>query len=387
MQYNYKKGSSQVLLVGPYGGLNLGDDAIALSLAAWMKKYGCRVGMTLADFRIGRSLEADQAELYPRQRSLLLGALKQVPQYDAVIIGGGQQLQEPRLPNPIWGHLATVWQFAVAARRHNRRFVLMAVGAEKHYSTFGRMMLKSMLRRCDYISARDEESAQEIRRHTTKEVFRGADLAFTLPISSFSRSPHCDRKRESLVLWVLSNDKVHDLRYLGAVRQTVLALSKQGVVSHFSQSDMQEGYDQELRYRPELRFHNGTRWLENKERALAVLIQQILEADCVVSSRMHVLILAALHGVPFVALNRADKMQALLKVIYYPLKLQTMLNIVSAEWLLGAVRNALTDTAAISRRLLTAASEQRSEAEQDLSRMSSHIISNAATYGQKVKCI
>jgi len=358
------------LVVGPFGGLNLGDDAIAFSLANWIKKSGGWVGMTLAHASSGLDLGVNQAEPLPVQRRLKLGALKNVDHYDSVIIGGGQQLHEPRIPNPIWGNLATVWQFALTARFHKCRFILLAVGAEKKYSALGKLMLKNALNCCDYISARDEESASEIRKYTKKSVFCGADLAFALPLRSLIKTTSQDKKRKLLVLWVLSNDKFHDLKYLSPVHSVVNALSNRSVKSHFSLSDLQEGYDKVLRTHEMLHFDKGSEWVDGRPHSLDLLIQQIVAANCVVSSRMHVLILAAIHGIPFVALNRAGKMEALLRAIQYPVKLQARLKNVSAAWLLEAILYALSETTLIRQKLLAAAKKQRSEVDNDLNRMS-----------------
>jgi polysaccharide pyruvyl transferase WcaK-like protein len=119
-----------------------------------------------------------------------------------------------------------------------------------------------------------------------------------------------------------------------------------------------------------LHFDKGSEWVDGKPHSLDLLIQQIVAANCVVSSRMHVLILAAIHGIPFVALNRAGKMEALLRAIQYPVKLQARLKNVSAAWLLEAILYALSETTLIRQKLLAAAKKQRSEVDNDLNRMS-----------------
>lgn len=338
-----------VLLVGPYGGANLGDDAIALSFLRSFRECRWSVGITLLGPQPELARAADHVEAYPRLRSLRPGALRAVRGYRSVVIGGGQQLQEPRIPNPLWGHLATAWHFAVMAGHHRRPLALVGVGCDERFSPLGRRLLRALVRRSAYASVRDPESMRVLERHGLCGVRLGADPVFSLGMDFFQSAGERAFDPRRRVLWILSNDKFHDLAYLKVVRAAVLRLEASGFRSAFTLTDLQESYDGLLRTRPELQFEGPDRWLENPDRSLRTLIEAIQNSGCVVTSRMHAVILSSVLNVPVVSISRAAKMDALARRLDLPPERSTSISGLSAEWLWGAVRASMATQGRVHR--------------------------------------
>lgn len=360
----------RTLLVGPYGGANLGDDAIARSLIDHFRAWGGDVAATAIDDELGRSLGADWLEEYPRLRRFRPGALGGVGRFERVVIGGGQQFSEPRFANPFWGHLANTWQFSRRARRCGRSYLVVGVGVNSSFSPLGRWMLRDLIKTAVYVSVRDEPSARILREFGVEaRVWVGADPVFAWTEELGQPAASSKGVRPPTVLWVLSNDRFHDLGYLKSVRAAVDVLDGLGIRSRFAQTDLQPAYDGVLPGRPELRFDGISRWVENPQGSIEVFVQAVDGADCVVSSRMHALILSAVRGVPFVGLSRAGKMAALMERMDHPQELTGSIHALDPVWLVGAVKRVLADGGGLRDRLLAGVGTLREAARSDLERI------------------
>lgn len=358
------------LLVGPYGGANLGDDAIARSLIGHFRAWGWSVAATVFDGGLGRDLGADRLEEYPQLRRFRPGALGVVVGCGRVVIGGGQQLQEPRLANPFWGHLANAWHFSRRARRYAKPYLVVGVGVDSSFSPLGRWMLRDLIKAAAYVSVRDEPSARVLREFGGgTRVWVGADPVFALPWELRQANLAAKSTRPPTVLWVLSNDRFHDLGYLKSVRAAVDVLDGLGIRSRFAQTDLQTDYDGVLPGRPELCFNGVSRWVENPSGSIEAFVKAVDGADCVVSSRMHALILAAVRGIPFVGLSRAGKMTALMERMDHPSELSGSIRILDPGWLVGAVKRVMDDGGGLRGRLAAGVGTLREAAWLDLERI------------------
>src|SRR5829696_6617476 len=84
----------RVLLVGAYGGANLGDELILHQIASEVRAGGHEVVATSIDPEWTRAWHGIEACERFDSRRLRLHPLRRVRGVDAVVIGGGEQLQE-----------------------------------------------------------------------------------------------------------------------------------------------------------------------------------------------------------------------------------------------------------------------------------------------------
>lgn len=315
--------SKTIILSGPYGGLNIGDDAIALVLVKQLEKLGLEIIIASDNIQ-------NMRKMFPKNqiirrlylRGLKLETLKYLKNVDGVIIGGGEQFEEPRLPNPIWGHIATNIQLLVFSKFYNKFYGTLAVGFNTKMSKFSRWLIKSFIQKSDFIGVRDAGSLEFLsNKCNAKDVFLGADPAFLLA----KRDKQIDKVNifnkfnipinSKIVVIIPSNDKFHDMKYLSTLNSLVQKITQENIYVVYAISDIQKGYDLDIYDNRLLLENEKTNWLEPSITNLYSLLELISASDCVISSRMHPLIFSLIQETPMICISRGSKMDNLMKMV------------------------------------------------------------------------
>ena len=314
----------KILVSGPYGGLNLGDDAIASVICEQLKKRGVDVVLAVIDMENAKNIYSGVVVVERLNlRNGKFSVLASIKESDAVMVGGGEQLSESRIPNPIWGHLATNLQLCFLSKVFNKKFMILGVGVDSRISVFGLFMLKIALRITHFIGVRDKSSYKRLLALAInkKDILLGTDPAFLLkPIcrtqarysvsDKFGISPN-----RKIVLIIPSNDKFSSLNYLEIINIVTKWLLVNGVAIIYALSDLQKSYDLKL-YHERLLFESElVYWWPPGEGGVDGIRTVIAASDCIVSSRMHPLIFSLVNKTPFVCLSRSSKMDALMDML------------------------------------------------------------------------
>lgn len=338
-----------VLVSGPYGGLNLGDDAIAEVICAQLSKRN--IVVTLAANNVENARRICPTVFVTERLNLRCGKLASlfaIRDCDAVLIGGGEQFSETRIPNPIWGHLATNVQLSYFSRLFGKKYALIGVGVDSDISGFGRFLIRGALRKADFVGVRDADSQQRLSNliNIDNEVYLGADPVFLMEPMPRTLARHDIEKRfgispsSQIVLMVLSIDKFNSLSYIKCLNEAVKNLIADGIYIIYAVTDVQPSFDLELFRKGMLYQNKKTFWLPPGEDGVNGVRRVIAAVDCVVSSRMHPIIFAAVQHTPFVCLSRSAKMHALMNMLGISDYLS--LNSFQGEDLIAAIERRLT---------------------------------------------
>ncbi|NEQ45386.1 MAG: polysaccharide pyruvyl transferase family protein [Leptolyngbya sp. SIOISBB] len=316
----------KLLVSGPYGGLNYGDDAIALAIKDELQCRGISVTFAVNDVAGARSLFPD-IPILPRLnlRSGRVNILPHIREYDCIVVGGGEQLSEPRLPNFIWGHLATNLQLCLLAKLSGKKFALLAVGVDANLSCLGRFLMRLILPMADFISVRDVRSQQRLQKLLqSSEIMLGSDPAFLLEPYSHHHEAKLLKQKYHLpgdtktLLIMPCIDKFNSLAYIENINSAVKEWIASGIRVFYAVSDTQNSYDMRLFNERILFTHDMATWLSPTETGLEEICRTIVAVDCVISSRMHPIIFAAVNQTPFICLIRSAKMSALMEMLTSP---------------------------------------------------------------------
>lgn len=308
----------KVLLSGPYGGFNLGDDAIASELARHLGQKGHKVSLATSDPSESSKVFPNLTEHYLRLnlRRLSRSMLDSIRRHDAVVIGGGEQLAEPRLPNPIWGHLATTYHQARLAKRYRRKFCLVAVGAPTRFSRIGEWMMRKTLETADFVSVRDSRSMSLLHELAPQaRITLGADPVLSYPQHDREESRAWleriipETKNKKVVLIVPANDKVVSLHYLQQIN-TYIGSSNVGSFFMYFCTDRQPNYDLAIERENLLRVQSNAKWFPSTAVDVATFAKLCAACDLAISSRMHALIFSRTQGTPCISLSRSAKMSS-----------------------------------------------------------------------------
>ncbi len=311
----------KIMLVGPYGGCNIGDNLILEMILGELSRFDIEVLVSCSDPHIVSELYGVATTSLLEYRSLSTESLKLLQHVDGVIIGGGEQLSEPRIANPIWGHLARTAHIARIARINRLPFMLWSVGLDAIRSPISRWLIKKWICIPEHIiTLRDEASVKRMQAIVPSQkvdIFQTTDPAFCLPLQNKSISKiwlyneiglPCDDKR--VLLLVPANDKLTNLNYIKEMICFGQMMSTRGYRVFGWITDLQESYDVVLADSELWQKIPGFNWLPRmlyKKEAFSMVARA---ADIVVSARMHPLIAAYTQKTPSISLSRSAKMEA-----------------------------------------------------------------------------
>lgn len=305
----------RVLLAGPHGGFNLGDEFILSEIIRAISGGHHEISVLSQDQQYAGDAHGVPALPWVSLRHRNIRALRRLRDFDVVVVAGGEQLQEARFGNPFWGLLANVWITVQAARIAKNGVMLYAVGAETLATPVAEWILRSVLRNCDAITARDEFTRGYLQRHTNNPVHLVADPVFSAekvdrPVSRKQLESRLGRTFGELILLCPANDKRNDLSYvepmIRGAREAAVARRAHVLVLAM---EHQPGYDNAVLENPLFGDREFFTILPKMVFNRAELSGIFAAADVVLSARMHPLIIASTQGTPWVSINRNKKLK------------------------------------------------------------------------------
>jgi polysaccharide pyruvyl transferase WcaK-like protein len=247
---------------------------------------------------------------------------------DLLIVAGGGQLDE-EWGGP-WGHPFSLFKWALVAWAARVPYVMASVGACKVQSGLSRFFLSKALSMAEYRSYRDKHSrtiAAEMHPLAAKDTVV-PDLAFSLPPPELPASVGIGSISEGLTVVAISPivfakperwpspDRVVYDRYLQQMVQLVSQLLNSGYFliivwsSHADQSVIPELLD---RLDPQSRKRLARQMLLPALATWKDLVAILLQADCVVASRLHSAILSFIARKPTVAISFDPKVDRVMQ--------------------------------------------------------------------------
>ena len=247
------------------------------------------------------------------------GAYRFLRTEDLLIVSGGGQLDE-EWGGP-WGHPFTLFKWAVLARIAHVPFAIASVGACKLTSKTSRFFVSVALRMAQYRSYRDQAS-RTIAAHLMPQITHDSivpDLAFSLPASELPppagiRSISDGRTVVAISpiafakpgIWPTPDRDLYD-RYLLQATQAVARLLERGYFLVIVCSSL--GDDE--RVIPELlnRLDDRSKRLATRQvyvpkiKTWKDLVASLRDADFLIASRLHSIILGFLTETPSVAIS------------------------------------------------------------------------------------
>lgn len=286
----------KILLFGNYGGQNWGDEAICAGMLQALRKSQGEITVVSANPQFTKH-EHDNVASVPRPpfglRSLLrIGDLwrfvRALKSADLVIYGGGGLLQDREpMAIPAW------WYYMQWAKWFRKKYILVANSVGPLSNSRARMLVRSALRDCRFISLRDTSSRLLLLAAgiAPERIISATDAVFFL-----RRLPTVKRRSGTLVM--LRGDGKTDLKRINKLLNDS-AIPKP--ISLVAMDHLDKDFIQKLPFR---QFEPTT---------LSELRRKIAKSRLVISARLHGCLLALNEETPFVALSAAPKIAAFLQ--------------------------------------------------------------------------
>ncbi|MBM0171286.1 polysaccharide pyruvyl transferase family protein [Altererythrobacter sp. C41] len=314
----------RVLLDGPYGKANLGDNAIAYCMGRFLQRNGVDVTFSCIDPEyVERTIGGTAIPMLDLRR-FEIAPLKAMSEFDAVIIGGGQQLKEYRVPNPLFGMFARVCHMAAAARRHNIPFVAWSVGMDWPLSPLARLMARHYLgHRNTTLILRDRQSFERITQLLEGkecQILQNKDAVFMIP-SLLSKSAAAgserwaSRGRRLLICPGVMPEGAYPLTRLVEI---CIEASNCGYEVLGWHSEVRSNYDFKVREMAAWSSIPGFRWLPPDPIDTDEVAELIRSASVVITTRMHPAIIAVSQGVAAYGIAINGKMRSVFNELTMP---------------------------------------------------------------------
>jgi len=315
----------RVLLDGAYGEANLGDNAIAYCMTQFLIRNGIDVTIS-CNFPeyISESIGVPSINSL-NFRKMNLEILKDLSQYDAIIIGGGQQLQEYRIPNPFIGMFARVCQMARRARKYNVPLVAWSVGMDWPLSFLARMMARRYLGHSNatliFRDGKSFERARLLFEGKDCRIARSTDAVFMLPALMDKRSA-ADRQRfegcaeKRLLVCVSAIDVFPGA--LGRLVDICKEAAQEGYTVLGWHSEIRENYDVKVRAMADWNSIPGFRWLPPDPLNTDEVADLIGSSSLVITTRMHPAIIAVSQGIATYGIATNSKMETVFDELTLP---------------------------------------------------------------------
>ena len=316
---------AHVLLDGAYGAANLGDNAIAYCMSQFLIRNNVDVTISCNYPEYIRNTMGIESVPALNFRSLDIGILRDVRKYDAVVVGGGQQLQEFRIPNPFIGMFARVCQMARSAHNHRVPFVAWAVGMDWPLSRLGGFLARRYLgdRNATLIfrDGKSYERGKLLLHGRDCRITQSTDAAFMLStladqslIANLGKYGPTNKKRLLLCASVLEN-------YDGAVGRLVeicREAAAQGYEILGWHSEIRPNYDLRVREMADWDSIPGFRWLPPEPIDTNEVAALIRSSSIVIATRMHPAIIAVSQGVAAYGIATNGKMETVFEELKMP---------------------------------------------------------------------
>lgn len=297
--------NKRILIYGPYGGANLGDDLIGISICNYfLKKKTLSTSITLLNNKKSfDSIENLKFEIYPNLRRFRLGVLKTISSYDLIVVGGGQQITEPRLINPFWGHLSHLFWLSFIAKTKNVEVHIHGIGASKKLSHLGKLQLNYILKNTKIISARDKETQKMLLQYNRKVKLTN-DLIFLDKNNYLKNSKRIIKNNIEIIFFPNSSVGKSSQEMNILFIEKLLLLTNYKI--HVCISDIQRNLDVNLL--KIIKIHFGDKLNYNTPCNISELFDFINSSEIVVTTRLHPSLLAMILNKKHLAINLIDKL-------------------------------------------------------------------------------
>ncbi len=291
----------RLVVSGYYGFGNAGDEAILAAMVAALRRRQPRLELVV--------ISGDPAETSRRHGVQAIGrglvtAIRALLRSDGLVSGGGGLLQDRTSTQSLLYYAGLM----LLARSLRRSVYVYAQGIGPVEGRLARVVAGFALRRATYVSVRDQRSLDAARSLGAGEVEVAADPAIGLgpPRSSKAHS------RPTIVVAVRPAPRWAEIE-----DTFVAALRKLGESHRLAFVAMHPSQDGPLATRLAARVGPYATVADYAD--LDELMGRIGSAELVIGMRLHALILAAVAGVPFVAVSYDPKVDAFAAALRQPL--------------------------------------------------------------------
>ena len=290
-----------IAISGYYGFENFGDEAILSVLAKELKSRGHNVTVFSKNPRF-TSAKLGVNSVYTFSLKSIINTLKNC---DVLISGGGSLLQDATSLKSLFYYLFVIF----IAQFFKKDVVIFAQGIGPLKNPIGRFCTKELLKKCKYITVRDEKSLFLLRGWNLKP-----DLVSD-PVWNIETKPKVSMNRVGVQLRSWKN---MPQKYLFALAREINKNFSDREIYIYS---FQDALDSDIckHFNAQLQLVNPkikTKFLPAM--SIDETVQSFSNLDYVIAMRYHACLLALKYGIPTLALSYDEKVEKIAKRFNIP---------------------------------------------------------------------
>lgn len=307
---------ARFVFVGYYGKQNLGDEAILTSFLYELERGGYQRWQV-------RVITADEADtrkrhdVTPVRRDSPVAVIGYVVRSHHVVLSGGGW----HFDRPIAAFYALF--LVLLGRLFGRTVSICCIGVEPITRPLSKLIVRTILHASDWVSVRDQESADELLRVcASARVTVAADPVFAGALRVPTGMRTCWRRNPRPIIAISILDARGAKKY-AAIREDYPRIVD-GIVERLDAevflvaTSPGEGDIEVSRYVQARCTHSDRVHIQETAKDLGDVMAVVASSDLVVGMRYHVLIAAALAGVPFAAIVRSPKVMSICRALGQP---------------------------------------------------------------------
>ena len=188
-----KKVRSKVGIFG-VAGYNRGDDAIAISVVAGLRRAGLNCDFIIPTLR--RSVDFADLETFVLNRRTVSGITRLIAAIwhcDVILLGGGSLIQDKLGGSRTRGVIGYAWTITLIAKYLGKPILTIPLGVDELETDLGRRASREIFRRLQRLTVRDRLSADNVieilgENSSSSHLVRSYDPAFWYPHNIKSRT-------------------------------------------------------------------------------------------------------------------------------------------------------------------------------------------------------
>ena len=284
--------TKRIVLSGYYGFKNFGDEAILSLLVNKLKEYNSDITVISANPSYTNMLHKD---INTVKTFDIKNIINTISKSDILISGGGSLLQDATSLKSLIYYLSIIF----IALFFRKKVIIFAQGIGPVSSKFGQLLTKIVLKHCNYITVRDDKSAELLDKWGIKSEI--------VPDPVFSITINKAEKNKKLGI---------QLRECKTMNDAFLNNLANYVVSNFDGYEielysLQDSIDLDLCKKFEKMIKNNSSVNVFSNMSHDDVINRINTCEYLISMRFHSLIIALLSGVKSIAVNYDIKVKKL----------------------------------------------------------------------------
>jgi polysaccharide pyruvyl transferase CsaB len=299
---------TRVLISGYYGFDNAGDDTVLFGIINSLKQHMPKIDIAVLSNKPKETEDLFGVPAFNRWRFVEIW--RQLHQSDMLLMGGGSLLQDATSPRSVMYYLGIV----TMAKFLNKPVIFFAQGFGPITHPISKILIKSIVNKVDIITLRDQNSAEDMKKlGVNRPIHVTADPALTIRPSAVN--PEISRK------WLLANDKpsfaisIRKWKNEENFKQEIARMADEMVRKGWNVYFLPMQFPSDVSPSEDIMnlMQEQGAVLLNEKMNFHEIISFIGHMNFVLGMRLHSIIIAAVHNVPFVGISYDPKINRFLE--------------------------------------------------------------------------